>query len=143
MTGDDLAGGPLDVATLEVLGRRARSHPLVSGWRFRPDGISPWMLELQLDIDRYPDDVTDARVDVRWYEDGAYTVHYLETRADGRWQCRWDRHPKPDAPSTHFHPPPDAASVVEPSTLGASHHLDVLFAVLEWIEGRIQELHGT
>lgn len=140
MTTDDLSGGPLDIATLEVMGRRATSHPLVARWRFRPDGISPRVLELQLDTGRYPNEVNEARLDVRWFEDGTYTVHYLEIRGDEVWQCRWDRHPKPEAPMAHFHPPPDAGMDIEPSMLEVSHPPDVLFGVLAWLEERIPRL---
>lgn len=140
MTTDDLSGGPLDIATLEVMGRRATSHPLVARWRFRPDGISPRVLELEFDTGQYPDEVNEARLDVRWFEDGAYTVHYLEIRGDDVWQCRWDRHPKPEAPMAHFHPPPDAGVDIEPSMLEESHPLDVLFSVLAWLEERIPRL---
>ena len=140
MTTDDLSGGPLDNATLEVMGRRATSHPLVVRWRFRPDGMAPRVLELQLDTGQYPDDVNETRLDVRWFEDGSYTVHYLEVRGNDVWQCRWDRHSKPEAPMAHFHPPPDAGVDIEPSMLEVSHPLDVLFAVLTWIEERISRL---
>lgn len=135
-------GGPLDVTTLEVLGRRARTHDLVDGWGFRPDRLSPRRLAIRLDATQYPDAVDDARLDVRWYEGGQYSVHYVETRGDDAWQCRWDRHPKPDAPTAHFHPPPDAVEDVEPSDLAAAHHIDVLFSVLERIGDRVADLHG-
>lgn len=141
MTRDGPPGGPLDVATLEVLGRRGVAHPLVASWRFRPDAITPRVLELRLDGEQYPTAVSAARLDLRWFEDGSYTVHYLEERGDERWQCRWDRHPKPEAPPEHFHPPPDAAPEVEPSTIQANHHLGVLFAVLDWVGERVRQLH--
>lgn len=140
MTTDNRSGGPLDIATLEVIGRRATSHPLVARWRFRPDGISPRVLVLELDIGQYPDEVKEARLDVRWFEDGAYTVQYLENRVDDVWQCRWDRHPKPEAPMAHFHPPPDAGVDIDPSMVKVSHPLDVLFSVLEWPGERVQQL---
>lgn len=135
--------GPLDVPTLEVLAQRGSSHPLVSGWTFRPDAISPRVLELEVDATQYPDTVTAVRIDIRWFTGGDYTVHYLETREHDTepWQCRWDRHPKPDAPRDHFHPPPDAASTVDPSPIDASHHLEVLFGVLEWIGDRLAAVH--
>lgn len=133
-------GGPLDVPTLEVLGRRAVIRPLVTEWSFRPDALSPRRLELQLDAEQYPEIVADARLDVRWFEGGEYTVHYLEERNEGAWQCRWDRHPKPDGPMAHFHPPPDASGDVEESDLG-DHHLGVLFSTLDWIEARVESLH--
>lgn len=137
----DRSGSPLDVPTLEIMGQRATSHPLVAGWRFRPDAISPRFLEIDLNDGRYPDDIRTARLEIRWFEDGAYSIHYLEDHCDTVWQCRWDRHPKPDAPTDHFHPPPDASPEVAPSDLQADHHLDVLFAVLAWIDNRIKRLH--
>ena len=141
MTGEEYSGGPLDVPTLEVLARRAVTHSLVDGWAFQPDSMSPRRLELYLDGNQYPSAITEARLDVRWFEGGDYTVQYLEIRDADVWQCRWDRHPKPGAPKAHFHPPPDAASDVEPSTLQATHYLGVLFGVLDWITERIEQLH--
>lgn len=148
--------GPLDTTTLEVLARRAGSHPLVLEWRFRPDSLSPRHLELQLDAAQYPSAVASARLDIRWFEGGDYSVHYLEhgspTDDIETWQCRWDRHPKPDAPRAHFHPPPDADEGVEPSPIDGDegergedhyqhHHLDVLFAVLDWLDDRLRDVH--
>lgn len=141
--------GPLDVPTLEVLAQRGASYPIVSSWAFRPDTISLRVLELELDSAQYPDRITEARMDIRWFVGGDYTVHYLEFHADSPanavtddpWQCRWDRHPKLDAPRAHFHPPPDASSIVEPSPIDSTHHLDVLFGTLEWVVDRIERVH--
>jgi len=135
--------GPLDIATLEVLARRAHSHPLVDSWAWHPDSLSPRRLELSLDAGQYPRPVTDVRLDVRWFDGRDYTFHYLETREEMTWQCRWDRHPKPTEPRAHFHPPPDASAAVEESDVDETHHLGVLFAVLEWVESRIGALHQT
>ena len=142
MTGEAYSGGPLDVPTLDVMAQRATTHPLVGGWAFRLDSVSPRRLELPLDDEQYPPPVEEARLDVRWFEGGDYTVHYLETRGNEVWQCRWDRHPKPGAPRAHFHPPPDAATGVEPSTLQSTHHLGVLFGVLDWLTERVERLHN-
>ncbi|PGF15022.1 hypothetical protein CP556_02025 [Natrinema sp. CBA1119] len=133
--------GPLDVPTLEVLAQRTATHSLVSNWEFRPDSLSPRVLELRLDETRYPAAVSESRFDVRWFVGGDYTIQYLETHEDRTWQCRWDRHPKPTAPREHYHPPPDASSPVESSSLELAHHLGVLFSVLERLENRIRELH--
>lgn len=114
--------------------------------------MSPRRLELELDVAQYPASIDAARLDVRWFEGGDYTLHYLETDGDGaeaaqgtgnvRWQCRWDRHPKPGEPRSHFHPPPDASAEVVESGIDADHHLDVLFGVLDQIEQRIESLHA-
>lgn len=141
MSDGDYSSGPIDVATLEVLARCADTHPLVDSSVFRPDVMSPRRLELHLDDGQYPTSVEDARLDVRWFEGGDYTVHYLEIRGTDVWQCRWDRHPKPGEPKAHFHPSPDAAPTVEPSGLRATHHLDVLFAALDRTAERIGHLH--
>ncbi|MFW6436533.1 MAG: hypothetical protein ACOCYZ_02745 [Halococcoides sp.] len=143
---EDGPGGPLDVATLDVLARRASRHPLVDGWAYRPDELSPRRLAVTVDDTQYPASVTAVRLDVRWYENGDYTFHYVETVEDGgetvadRCQCRFDHHSKPDAPREHFHPPANADGV-EPSPIDAAHHLGVLFAVLDWIETRVATVH--
>ena len=142
MTGEEFSSGPLDVPTLEVMAQRAVTHPLVDRWAFQPDAMSPRRLELSIDDDQYPPPVGEARVDCRWFEGGDYTVQYLETREDDDvWQCRWDRHPKPGGSRAHFHPPPDAAADVEPSTLQTTHHLGVLFGVLDWVTERVEQVH--
>ena len=141
MTSEEYSGGPLDVPTLDVMAKRAVTHPPVDGWAFQPDAMSPRWLALSLDENQHTSPVVEARLDVRWFEGGDYTVHYLETRDHDVWQCRWGRHSKPGAPKAHFHPLPDAASDVEPSTLQATHHLGVLFGVLDWITERIEQLH--
>ena len=141
MTAEDISGGPLDVATLNLLARRANAHPLVDSWAYHPDSISPRRLELAIDVNQYPESITDSRLDVRWFEGGDYTFQYVEAHENTEWCCRWDRHPKPDEPRAHFHPPPDASATVEASGLETTHHLGVLFAVIEWVETRVKRLH--
>lgn len=123
------------------MAQRAVTHSLVDWWAFQPDAVSPRRLELHFDEDQYPQPIVEARLDIRWFESGDYTIHYLETREDDDiWQCRWDRHHKPGVARAHFHPPPDAASDVDPSTLQATHHLGVLFGVIDWVTERIEQL---
>lgn len=141
MSDETPSGGPLDIATLELCADRATTHPLVEGWAFHPDSMTPRRLELTLDARQYPQAVEAVRLDVRWFTDGTYTVQYLETRGDDVWQCRWDRHPKPNAPMAHFHPPPDAGSAIESSEFETTHPLSVLFGVLDWIAERVARLH--
>ncbi|WP_101298389.1 hypothetical protein [Halegenticoccus soli] len=140
---DPIPEGRLDVPTLQTLAQRAATHPLVDEWAFDPSSVSPRHLQIHLVANAYPADVTAVRIDVRWFVTGDYSFHYLEER-DGEtspYQCRWDRHPKTAAPRTHFHPPPDAGEA-EPSSLDP-HHLDALFAVLDWVSDRVERLHGT
>jgi hypothetical protein len=76
-SGDD-SGGALDVPTLEVLARRADTHPLVDSWTFEPDALSPRTLVIRFDLAQYPSAVESARLDVRWFEGGDYTFHYVD-----------------------------------------------------------------
>ncbi|WP_121823414.1 hypothetical protein [Halostella salina] len=138
-SGDPTPTGPLDVPTLETVAGRAGSHPLVERWVFDPSGASPRLLRIELDGNAYPPSVEAARLDVRWFVTDDYSVHYVESQDGGRYECRWDRHPKASAPRTHFHPPPDAGEAT-PSPLDP-HHLDVCFTVLDWVAERVEELH--
>lgn len=136
---DSISTGQLDVPTLRTIGRRAASHPLVESWRFSPSSSSPRELEIRIDASAYPADVDSVRLDVHWFTTDDYYFHYAETRGDEQYQCRWDRHPKTDAPRTHFHPPPNAGTATD-SPLGR-YHLEVLFTVLDWISERVECLH--
>ena len=136
---DPTATGRLDRTTMRTLGRRAETHPLVESWRFEPDQIAPRSLVISLRSTAYPAETEAARIEVHWFVTSDYYVHYVEDRGTTRYQCRWDRHPKTDAPRSHFHPPPDANGV-EPSLLN-DHHLDVLFSVLDWVVERVERLH--
>lgn len=138
---DQTPQGRLDATTLRTLGRRAVTHPLVSAWSFEPTAISPRFLEIELDADAYPVDVDAVRLELHWFTTDDYYVHYIGTRDTEYYQCRWDRHPKTDAPRSHFHPPPNAGTAVE-SPLG-THALEVLFTVLDWVSERVSELHES
>lgn len=139
--GDPGPSGRLDVPTLQTLARRAATHPLVDSWAFSPTSASPRLLSIRLDVGAYPATVTAARIDIRWFVTGDYSIHYVEEQdaRDDTYQCRWDRHPKPTAPRAHFHPPPSAGEA-EPSSLNP-YHLDALFEVLDWVSARVEQLH--
>lgn len=137
---DELPEGRLDVAVLDTLARRALSHPLVATWAYVPNARSPRSLAIDLDVMAYPAVVTAVRIDARWFDNDDHSFHYVETHDDGRWQCRWDRHSKPDAPEEHFHRPSNASEMTA-SKLSVSHYSDALFSVPDWIGGRVTELY--
>lgn len=147
MSDDEGSGGPvpsgrLDVPTLRVLARRATTHPLVLDWAFDSSSVSPRLLRLSLNAHSYPNTVRTVRIDIRWFNTDDYSFHYVEER-DGETaphQCRWDRHPKTTVPQTHFHPPPNTGDAESVSL--DSHHLAVLFSVLDWVSERIERLHA-
>jgi len=138
--GDDLpASGRLDRTTMETIAQRSETHPLVASWQFQPDRLSPRFLHITLDESTYPESVTAVRLEIHWFATGDYYIHYVESHQETQYQCRWDRHPKTGVPRSHFHPPPDAGEA-EVSPVG-THHLDVLFEVLDWATERVSELY--
>ena len=138
--GDNLpTSGRLDRTTMETIAQRSETHPLVASWQFQPDRLSPRSLQVTLDASTYPESITAVRLEIHWFATGDYYIHYVESHQETQYQCRWDRHPKPGVPRSHFHPPPDAGEA-EVSPVG-THHLDVLFEVLDWATERVSELY--
>ena len=130
--------GPSDRQTLRLLERHLTSDSLVAATAFQPDSYEPQQLCAHLDAERYPDGVTAARLDIRWFTTGDFSFHYVEELQDGgRWECRWDRHPNAHNARLHFHEP---LSATESSDLDLSslHPLDVYSTVLTAIERRIE-----
>lgn len=69
------------------------------------DALHP--TELQISFSDGIGDAEWCRLDVTWYQFGAYRFHYVDATGTN-W--RFDRHPNPHSPEKHFHAPPDAAS---------------------------------
>ena len=138
--GSNASTGPPDRQTLRLLERTLASNPLVAATEFEPDTYEPRSLRAVLDADRYPDSVTAARVDVRWFTTGDFSIHYVEDRGDGRWECRWDRHPNPHNARDHFHPPPKASQTDAADDQWPPDHRDVCRLVLDFVEARVTNL---
>lgn len=130
--------GPPDRQTLRLLERVLGDEPTVDATAFEPDGYEPRLLRVRLDADRYPPPVTSARLDVRWFVGGDFSIHYVETTTDDHWECRWDRHPNPHGTRAHFHRPPDGEET-EDLDLPSLHPLDVGSVVLSAVEHRIEQ----
>lgn len=95
-------------------------------------------LRATLSGDYYPGETT-ATLTVRWFRNDDFGVHYREQRADGRWECRWDRHPNTHNDRDHYHPPPDALTPGEDDAWPTDYR-DVLGLVIDEIESRIETL---
>jgi hypothetical protein len=71
-----------------------------------------------------------GRFDIRWSHREYYSFHYQESENGPAF--RFDRHPNPHSPETHFHPPPDASTDgAEPSCIEVAIPDLVTLAVLE------------
>ncbi len=129
--------GPPDRQTLRLLERILDDEPAVGATEFAPDSYEPRLLYAALAMDRYPSTVDAARLDIRWFTTGDFSIHYIETHDDEHWECRWDRHPNSHNDRLHFHQPPDGNDIVDIS-LESVHPIDVLSTVLAAIEQRIE-----
>ncbi len=131
--------GPPDRQTLRLLERQLSSDPLVADVQFEPDPYEPRLLRASLDPDRYPGSATTARIDIRWFTTGDFSIHYREDRENGQWECRWDRHPNAHNTRVHVHEPPTGAEVSD-LELPSLHPLEVYATVFDAIDRRIEAL---
>ena len=131
--------GPPDRQTLRLLERQLASDSLIAETVFDPDPYEPRLLRALLDTGRYPESVTEVRVDIRWFTTDDFSIHYLESRDGDQWECRWDRHPNTHNPRLHFHEPSTGNDIIylEFSSL---HPLDVYSTVFDAVEQRIEFL---
>lgn len=138
----DGSAAPTDDTVLETLHERARTHSLIETTQVERTGGAISMVRADLALDRYPAHIQDARLEIRWYTNGDYNFHYVETHSTKEvWQCRWDRHPNPHTSRTHFHPPPDARSAEAIPDTPADRHPTALFTrTLANIRQRIDDL---
>lgn len=95
--------GAPDVTTMRsIRDLVARTEPLVESAHF-DSVLNPQELQVQ-----FSDGIgaaTWCRIDITWYNSGAYRFHYVDAD-DMNW--RFDRHPNPHSSEAHFHSPPDA-----------------------------------
>jgi len=96
-------------------------------------------LRVELSDIYFPGSVS-AHIDIRWYRNDDFNIHYQETREDSVWTCRWDRHPNAHNSRDHFHPPPVANRTDAVDAQWPGDHRDMGQVVLDRIEERIETL---
>lgn len=122
---DDIAGpvGPVDYPTFQQIRTLlVDEEPLVESTTF-DDPVNPTELIVELSAGLG----SPGRMEITWWERGAYRYHYTES--DGI-DFRFDRHPKDGAPDEHFHPPPDAGRAAPSVLAGVSQSQIVTRAVI-------------
>jgi hypothetical protein len=138
------ANAPIDEAILQAIARTLRTDDrvekvvLVSG-----EGTDEHKhLAVTFDPTRYPESVRGARLEIQWYRNAGFNIHYTETHTDdsgsGVWQCRWDRQSSTHSTREHFHPPPDAGEPTD--TDFPDDYRNVLSMILAAVRARIDEL---
>jgi len=76
-----------------------------------------------------------ARLEVVWFENGDFSLHYHEEHDTSEFDHRWDRHPSGHNTRDHVHPGPDAPTPGDDSPHPIDWR-DVLSMVLSEIEER-------
>jgi len=134
---DGASPAPIDRAVLErmrslFVGRRTFSSAEI---------VEEGRLHLRVEISgEYYPGKTSARLEIRWYLNDDFNIHYQEKRRDDVWKCRWDRHPNTHNSQDHFHPPPDASRTDAEDNEWPNDHRDACQFVLDRVEERIETL---
>lgn len=128
------SNAPVDFDRLDVIRERLQTGSRFTRIDADPE-FAPGRLVCHYDQRLYPESVQVARLDVVWFENGDFSLHYHETHQSGQFDQRWDRHPSTHNARDHLHPGPDAPTPGEDASHPADWR-DVLSAVLEEIEQR-------
>jgi hypothetical protein len=133
-TTDSRDGGPIDFDRLDLIRERFAADERFTRIDEQP-AFAPERLVCVYDQRFYPERVQTARLEVVWFENGDFSIHYHETHRTGAFDHRWDRHPSSHNARDHLHPGPDASTPGE-DTSHPPDWRDVLSMVLTEIEGR-------
>lgn len=104
---DSISGAAVDSDRLEVIRDRLATDDRFARVDERPE-FAPDRVVCVYDRRFYPRTVESAHVEVVWYENGDFSLHYHEEYEDRAFDHRWDRHPSDHNERDHIHPGPDA-----------------------------------
>jgi hypothetical protein len=132
--GDDPLGAPIDFDRLDRIRERLAGDDRFEQIDWRPT-YAPDRVVCTYDDRFYPTTVPTATLELVWFENGDFTIHYHESHADGAFDHRWDRHPSEHNTRDHVHPGPDAPTPGQDASHPADWR-DVLAGVLREVETR-------
>ena len=138
MSGGDDGVPEIDRAVLEVIRDRLRTAPQIATAEIIVAG-GQTKLEAQLDGAVTPADIERRFLNIRWYTNDDFRIHYQEDWPDRTWCQRWDRHPNEHNDRDHFHPSPAAATPGEDRTW-PSEFQAVLKRVVDGVRSRTKSL---
>jgi len=104
---DDVSGAPIDFDRLNVVAERFATDDRFTRVEVQPE-FAPDRVVCRYDPGFYPQQVQSARLEVVWFENGDFSLHYHEEYEDGAFDHRWDRHPSAHNTRDHVHPGPKA-----------------------------------
>jgi len=103
----DSEGTPVDFERLSVIADRLSTSDRFAGVDEQPS-FAPDRVVCTYDRRFYPGSVEAGTLDITWFENGGFSIHYHEDHPDGAFDHRWDRHPSDHNTRDHIHPGPDA-----------------------------------
>ena len=128
----------IDRAVLEVIRDRLRTAPQIETAEIV---VADWQTKLEATLTAVatPAAIDRRFLDIRWYTNGDFRIHYQEGWPDRTWCQRWDRHPNEHNDREHFHPPPDTATPGEDRTWPSKFET-VLKLVVDGVRTRTNSL---
>ncbi|WP_317175872.1 hypothetical protein [Halomontanus rarus] len=133
-TPDSRTSAPIDFDRLDVIRDRLASDERFTRVDEQPEFASD-RLVCVYDHRFYPASVRTARLEVVWFENGDFSLHYHEEHETSEFDHRWDRHPSSHNARDHIHPGPEAPTPGEDTSHPADWR-DVLSMVLAEIDDR-------
>jgi len=131
----DAASGVLaDSERLDLIAERLAFDDRFVRIEERPE-FAPDRLVCVYDPGFYPSSVRGVRLEIAWFENGDFSLHYHEDHGERTFDHRWDRHPSDHNARDHVHPGPDAPTPGD-DTSHPQGWRDVLSMVLGEIEDR-------
>jgi len=134
---DGASPAPIDRSVLEQMRSRFVGRRMFASAEIITE--EKLCLRVELSSDYYPAE-TSTRLEIRWYRNDDFNVHYQEARRESVWKCRWDRHPNSHNSRGHFHPPPDASRTTAEDAQWPDDHRDVCRLVIDYVVDRIETL---
>ena len=131
---EDSSGAPIDFDRLDFVAERLSAADRFDHVEKRPES-APDRAVCRDNPRLSPSSVSTARLEIVWFENGDFSLHYHERHDGGSFDHRSDRHPSEHNTRDHVHPGPDGPT---PGT-DASHPRDwrdVLSMALSEIETR-------
>lgn len=125
---------PVDFDRLDLIRERLTGDERFADCDWRPE-YAPNRLVFIYSDRYYPASVPEARLEIVWFENTDFSIHYHETQYEDSFDQRWDRHPSDHNAREHVHPGPEAPTPGE-NTSHPSDWRDVLSSVLAEIETR-------
>lgn len=125
---------PVDFDRLESITERFSNDSRFGEIDWQP-GYAPEKVVCKFDPGYYPETVEDARLEIIWFENNDFSIHYHESHRLGAFDHRWDRHPSDHNAGDHIHPGPDSPTPGRDATHSEDWR-DVLSTVLSEVESR-------